>query len=228
MALVIGLGLYYTLRSSHLALAIILGNTGCFSGAGCLLSAMLMVLSSKVSKVRERDRLLDSIPWQGRETVLDVGCGRGLMLIGAAKRLKTGKAVGIDIWRKEDQSDNDPEVARRNAEVEGVADRIEVRDGDARELPFTEGTFDVILSSLALHNIYDETERRRAVKQMVRVVKPGGRVAILDIRHTGQYEQVLRESGMEEVSRSGISLLYYPPVRVVRAVKPFPTENAAS
>ena len=62
-------------------------------GMGCH-----MVYTSKVVKVRKRERLLDQITWTGSESVLDIGCGRGLMLIGAAKRLATGKAVGIDVW----------------------------------------------------------------------------------------------------------------------------------
>jgi hypothetical protein len=48
----------------------------------------IMVWSSRVAKLQLRDRLLDSLGLNGDEKVLDVGCGRGLMLIGAAKRLK--------------------------------------------------------------------------------------------------------------------------------------------
>ena len=70
-----------------------------------------MVLDSKYGKVRERERLLDLFTWTGRERVLDVGCGRGLLLIGAAKRLTAGgTAAGIDLWQKEDLSGNRPEA----------------------------------------------------------------------------------------------------------------------
>ena len=68
-----------------------------------------MVWDSKYGKVRERERLLDLLTWTGRERVLDVGCGRGLLLIGAAKRLTTGgggSAAGIDLWQQEDLSGN--------------------------------------------------------------------------------------------------------------------------
>src|SRR5437879_1863149 len=63
----------------------------------CGSTALLMIYESKIGKVRGRDKLLNLIPWRGDEQVLDVGCGRGLMLIGAAKKLKTGMAFGIDI-----------------------------------------------------------------------------------------------------------------------------------
>src|SRR5713226_2547645 len=72
-----------------------------FSGTG-----LWMIWSSKVGKVREREKLLDRIAWSGSERVLDVGCGRGLMMIGGAKRLTTGKATGVDIWQAEDLSGN--------------------------------------------------------------------------------------------------------------------------
>ena len=169
---------------------------------GCLFGAGWMVWGSKVEKVRERDRLLDSLPWRGDEAVLDVGCGRGLLLIGAAKRLTTGKAVGVDIWQAEDLSGNRPEATQENARLEGVSDRVEVKDGDARRLPFADGTFDVVVTKEVLHNIYNAAERDTAVREIARVLKPGGRLLIGDVRHTGRYAQVLRESGLEDVRRS--------------------------
>src|SRR5579883_86610 len=66
----------------------------------------MMVWASLWGKLALRDDVLAGIPWRGDETVLDVGCGHGLMLIGAAKRLNTGKAVGVDLWQKEDQAGN--------------------------------------------------------------------------------------------------------------------------
>ena len=169
---------------------------------GCLFGAGWMVWGSKVEKVRERDRLLDSLAWRGDEAVLDVGCGRGLLLIGAAKRLTTGKAVGVDIWQAEDLSGNRPEATQENARLEGVSDRVEVKDGDARRLPFADGTFDVVVTKWVLHNIYNAAERDTAVREIARVLKPGGRLLIGDVRHTGRYAQVLRQGGLEDVRRS--------------------------
>ena len=173
---------------------------------GCLFGAGGMVWGSKVEKVRERDRLLDSLPWRGDEAVLDVGCGRGLLLIGAARRLTTGKAVGVDIWQAADLSGNRPEATLENARPEGVADRVEVRDGDARRLPFADGAFDVVVSKEALHNIYNAAERDTAVREIARVLKLGGRLLLGDVRHTGRYARVLRESGLVDVRRSPASV----------------------
>src|SRR5579871_18131 len=91
-----------------------LNYMGPSAGVVCLLLACWMVYYSYAGKVRLRDRLLDGIPWRGDEAVLDVGCGRGLMLVGAAKRLTTGKATGIDLWQGEDLGGNSPEATRAN------------------------------------------------------------------------------------------------------------------
>ena len=84
------------------------------AGLACGAMAIWMICSSKWGKVRERETYLDLLAWRGDERVLDVGCGRGLFLIGAAKRLTTGQAVGIDIWQAEDLSGNKPEATLSN------------------------------------------------------------------------------------------------------------------
>jgi ubiquinone/menaquinone biosynthesis C-methylase UbiE len=88
-----------------------------------------------------------------------------------------------------------------NARLEGVADRVEVKDGDARRLPFADASLDVVISGLALHNIYKRDERDQALREIARVLKHGGHVAIVDIEHTAEYERILRESGVTDVKR---------------------------
>lgn len=173
---------------------------------GWLFFAGWFVWDGKVGKVWARERLLDLLPWRGDEAVLDVGCGRGLLLIGAAKRLTTGKAIGVDIWRSEDLSGNHPAATQENARLEGVSDRVEINTGDARSLPFADGTFDVVLTDAVLHNISSAAQRDTAVREIARVLKPGGRLLLGDVRHTGRYAQVLRQSGLQDVRRSPQSL----------------------
>jgi SAM-dependent methyltransferase len=181
------------------------------TGGSLLLTAILMVWGSKVGKISLRDRVLDRLSLRGDERVLDVGCGRGLFLIGVAKRLTTGQAVGVDLWQTQDQSGNGPEVTLQNARAEGVANRIELKTGDARQLPFEPNTFDLIVSSWALHNIYDPLERSKALREIARVLKPGGRIAIIDIRHTAEYAGVFRESGLQDIKRSAPNFLFLIP-----------------
>jgi SAM-dependent methyltransferase len=198
----------------------IVPHLGIWPGVSLLLTGALMLYGSKYGKLRLRERLLDGIPWRGDERVLDVGCGRGLLLVGAAKRLKTGRAIGIDLWQAEDLSGNKPEATLANAAAEGVADRVEVQNGDARSLSFPDASFDVVVSSSALHNIYDAAQRRKALDEIVRVLKPGGHVAIFDIRHAAEYASVFKEKGLIDVWKSRPYFLFVIPAHIVSARKP--------
>ncbi len=200
--LLIGIGIYFLLLGA------------CFVG-----TSALMFRSSRVGKLRMRDRLLDGLHLAGTEQVLDVGCGRGLLLIGAARRLPQGRAVGIDLWSQKDQANNSKAATLANAAIEGVAERVEVHDGDMRSLPFANASFDVVVSSLAIHNIPSRDGRRTAINEMVRVLKPGGRVALLDFSKTAEYAEDLQAAGMQQVQRSERSLGMWPPVYIVTGVK---------
>lgn len=162
---------------------------GLVAGAGMLLPLVTIPLGSLFHKKRARDWLLDALEWEGVGSVLDVGCGRGLLLIGAAKRLTKagGRVTGIDIWRSADQTGNSPEATKRNAEKEGVADKVDVSTGDARKLPYADGSFDLVVSSWALHNIRDNNGRDAALAEICRVLRPGGQIAIMDIERYNEY-----------------------------------------
>src|SRR5215469_11948922 len=209
------------LGSGHLPKWLVSFYVACLGiGTWFALQGLIMVWGSKVGKLHLRDKMIDSVSWRGDEQVLDVGCGHGLMLIGAAKRLTTGHALGIDIWQQEDQASNSSRATLENALREGVADRVELSDSDARELPFLDESFDVVLSSFAIHNIYDTLGRDKAIREIHRVLKPGGQLVLADIRHTSQYTKILRNLGWTEVTRWAPNFLFITPTRVVRAAKP--------
>lgn len=189
-------------------------------GLAYFLSGCLMVASSRFGKLRARNRLLDRLELRGTERVLDVGCGHGALLIGAAHRLGTGRAVGVDLWSQGDQHANSAAATEANARAEGVADRVEVRDGDMRALPFDDASFDVVVSSLAVHNVSGREDRRRAIAEIARVLVPGGRVALMDIAHVRQYADDLRVAGLEAVTVSGWSPWIFPPARTVTGRRP--------
>jgi arsenite methyltransferase len=201
------------------ALAVSFENTFLWGGLSLYVTAAVMLWGSKRGKLHLRDRIIHSIQWRGDERVLDVGCGHGLMLIAAAKRLTSGRATGIDLWQKEDQAGNSREATMHNAHSEGVAERVELRDGDARELPFEDDSFDLILSSWALHNIYEKEGRERAVREIARVLKPGGQVKLVDISHTDEYAETLRACGLREVKRSSPNFIFVIPTRTLTAIK---------
>src|SRR5580765_3251782 len=145
--------------------------------------------------------LLEQLHLRGDERILDLGCGRGAVLLMAAQHLTTGRAVGVDLWRSVDQSGNSLEATRRNAIAEGVADRVELHTGDMTALPFEDNSFDLIVSSLAIHNIAGSTGRTKAISEAVRVLKPGSRLMIADIRATAQHQEQLTKLGLNDVAR---------------------------
>jgi SAM-dependent methyltransferase len=108
----------------------------------------------------------------------------------------------------------------REREVEDVAERVAVQTGDMRALPFADASFDVVLASLAIHNVADQAGRAKALQEIARVLKPGGQVALLDFQCTEEYVHSLRNLGCQDVGRSGFQWLMFPPVRLVTGRKP--------
>jgi ubiquinone/menaquinone biosynthesis C-methylase UbiE len=102
-----------------------------------------------------------------------------MVLIAAARRLPAGRAVGADLWSR-DQSGNRPEATLANAAAAGVADRVGVHTADMTALPFSDASFDVVTSAMAIHNIRSAEGRYRAVDEAMRVLRPGGQLLIAD------------------------------------------------
>lgn len=103
------------------------------------------------------------------ERVLDVACGTGLVSFRAGKLVgREGAVVGTDI------SEGMIEAARRQAAQNGMAN-VSFERCDAEDLPFDDGTFDVALCALGLMYV---PEPMRALREMRRLLKPGGRIAV--------------------------------------------------
>jgi SAM-dependent methyltransferase len=119
-------------------------------------------------------------------TVVDIGCGAGTDLLLAARRVGlTGRAIGVDMT----------EAMRRRATHGAAAcglDNVEVRSGDAATLPVDDGAVDVVISNGVLNLV---PEKERAVAEIARVLKPGGRVQIGDI----VIGDVLPESALRDI-----------------------------
>ncbi len=197
----------------YLSYLVILG------GVILLILGTSMYIYGIYGKFRMRDFILSKIIWKGNENVLDIGTGRGVYMINAAKHLTTGKSIGIDIWRAEDLSGNSIENAYLNAELENVRDKIEIRNDDARKLSFADNSFDVVLSMFCIHNIDDKAEQEKACLEIARVLKPNGRAMIGEWIPTHDYAKYFEKAGLKVINSKQYFSTAYSLMWMVEVVK---------
>jgi SAM-dependent methyltransferase len=196
----------YPAPAAHLLIALGL------IGLGFIAVGSVMVQSSRVARFEARDRILDALALKGEERVLDVGSATGLMLIGVAKRLKSGRVTGLDL-------SGEAEVAKENAKLEGVADKVRIDVCETPKFVYPDNHYDVVVSMLALHNAGEFEVREQLVREMLRVLKPGGQLAIYDFLHTREYAATLRSAGAQGVELSPVTWPWCLPTRTVTARK---------
>jgi len=204
-----------------------IGNTGiklntALIGYGIpfLVSGVLMLIYSQYGKFRHRDKILSLLKLQGHENILDVGTGKGLLMIGAAKKLTTGKVSGIDIWNKKCLTGNTMDNAQLNAKLENVTGKIELLNQDARKLNFSDGYFDVIISNRCINHIKIREERENACREIYRVLKPNGTIIISDIKFAKEYSQYFNSIGASAQISRPYFFKTFPASRIVKVKKP--------
>lgn len=178
-----------------------------------------MIIYAFIGKYFHRDRMLDLIDWRGDEQVLDIGTGKGLMMIGAAKKLTTGFSTGIDIWNVEDLSGNNLASAINNAKLEGVGNKIVIKNENAMDMSFSNDFFDIILTNLCLHNIYDKAGRHTACLEIARVLKTGGTAIISDFRHVKEYKENFDILGFDTKLLAPNFFTTFPPLQILIVIK---------
>jgi ubiquinone/menaquinone biosynthesis C-methylase UbiE len=138
-----------------------------------------------------RQQVLDLARLEHRESVLDVGCGTGTLAMAAKLRIgRDAKVSGIDA---------SPEmIARASKKARNAGVEIEFRNESIEALPFADGTFDVVLSTVMLHHLPRKV-RKAGMSEIRRVLRPGGRVLIVDFagteRQHGLFAHVHRRHG---------------------------------
>jgi demethylmenaquinone methyltransferase/2-methoxy-6-polyprenyl-1,4-benzoquinol methylase len=121
---------------------------------------------------RWRERTVDRAQVGPGDAALDVCCGTGDLALALARRVGSdGRVVGCDF------SEPMLELARRKAAREGAVG-VEFEWADALQLPYEDGSFDAVTVGFGVRNLADVD---RGLAEMARVLRPGGRVAILEI-----------------------------------------------
>ena len=117
-------------------------------------------------RINDRTDLLDDIEIKGDEFLLDVGCGNGILILEAAKRLRSGKATGIDIW-VETAGGHKAETFLKNAELAGVADKVSLQNKDVRKLSYRDESFNIIISGLTMHHLAPGASTLQSLNEIV-------------------------------------------------------------
>lgn len=133
-----------------------------------------------------REKVADLANLRDGETVLDIGCGTGSQAIAAKRRVgSTGSVIGLDA------SDEMLAKARTKARKKGV--EIAFTQGVAERLPFADMHFDVVLSTVMLHHLPRKT-RKECLAEVRRVLKPDGRVLVVDFEGTADQSKGIAAS----------------------------------
>ena len=139
------------------------------------------------------DLVVSRINWTGNGKALDIGCGNGALAIKVAKKFAASRVTGIDYWGA--QWDYAREVCIRNAEVEGVSERMEFQKASASSLPFSDESFDLAVSNFVFHEVQDTRDKRDVIREALRVVKKGGEFVFQDLfkvkAYYGDIEELL-------------------------------------
>jgi SAM-dependent methyltransferase len=131
-------------------------------------------LFDPVSKLTAREgtfkrRVLERAALAEGERVLDVACGTGTLALSAARSARNVRVTGVD---------GDPAILERARAKAG--NEVTFDQGLSTELPYEDGSFDVVLSTLFFHHLSDEAKLRSA-EEVRRVLRPAGRVVIGDL-----------------------------------------------
>jgi SAM-dependent methyltransferase len=125
------------------------------------------------------DDVLGNLDWNGRGTLIDIGCGSGALAIKAAKLFPEAEITGVDYWGA--VWDYAKEQCERNARIEGVDKRVRFEEGDAAKLPFPDAGFDAAVSNFVFHEVRTQPDKLALIREALRVVKPGGSFAFQDV-----------------------------------------------
>ena len=133
---------------------------------------LILRITFRGKELELRQKIADLAQLQSGETVLDVGCGTGTLVLTAKERVgTTGRIYGIDPSRQMIA------YARRKASRCNLS--VDFLLGHAEQLAFPDRSFDVVLCTWMIHHLPLD-DQRQGLTEMARVLKPGGRLLLVD------------------------------------------------
>lgn len=120
---------------------------------------------------RAREELIKQANVQFGYHILDIGCGTGTLAVQLKQQFPAAHVFGLD---------PDPKALRRaKAKAERAAVSVELEEAFADKLPYDEASFDRVFSSFMFHHL-EGTDREKALREVLRVLKPGGSFHLVD------------------------------------------------
>ena len=147
------------------------GSGAMFDRIAARYDAMNRVLSLGLDRGWRR-RTVRALALGASPRVLDLATGTGDLAFDIARRHPDATVIGLD------PSSQMLAVAGAKRARRGLADRVTLVTGDAQQLPYRDGEMDAVTIAFGIRNVPD---RPRALREMARVVRPGGRIAILEL-----------------------------------------------
>ena len=177
-----------------------------------------------------KEKVLRSVPVENAQIVADIGCGTGVFLKIAKQKYPSVQFIGLDPDRPA------LEIAKKRLARAGL--NVELKEAFAESLPLSDRSIDVCFSTLAFHHMPDSS-KQKAVEEIHRILKPGGRVVIADFgasesiwmrrilsffdkweylegNFKGLIPQYLKEVGFRDITTVG---KHFPQIKILTAQK---------
>lgn len=147
--------------------------------------------------------------------MLDVGCGTGTLALIVKQRVgETGDVSGID--------PSSQMIARASHKAKRAKLSVNFQVEGIEQLTFPDQSFDIVLSTLMMHHLPD-TLKQQGLAEIVRVLKPGGRLLILDMKdHAGSIRDqsaFVKEAGFSQIETEETSFSVFRELSITRARK---------
>jgi ubiquinone/menaquinone biosynthesis C-methylase UbiE len=187
------------------------------SGVFYLLTATAMIITSYFTKEKLIKKILPP-HLSNYQQVLEIGIGSGMGAIILAHHNADIEIDAIDIFNIVDHQNNSLKLCQNNLKAANVNHKVTVKKADMRTIPFDNHHFDAAFGILSIHNLENKTERKKALTEIIRVIKPGGKIVIIDFKYHNEYRKQLQQLGAKKILTSRPYISVFPFLKVTSAI----------